>query len=670
MFLKKSWIVLLVLFISQATNNLSAQSCYELIWNDEFNYNGLPDSSLWYFEEGGTGWGNNELQYYTSKRIENAHVEDGYLTIEARKENFGGREYTSARLITYQNNHSWKYGKIEARVKLPYGQGIWSAFWALGDGIFEGNSWPGCGEIDILELIGGGEGKDDMSHGTIHYSDANNNHASSGNHYQLSQGIFADDFHVFSIEWTGTQIKWFVDDVQFHSASITNNELSEFHKEFFLLLNLAVGGNWPGNPNSSTVFPQKMLIDYVRVYQLNIEPEITGNTLINKAKKNLNFKTVESEDFTYNWSVPNGAIITDGQSTNSIEVTWGCDTGSVACELTTLCNTYNLSLSVKTKSIEISGNEILEAYSESNEYTIPELYETSFNWEVPTNVSFVGETDTNAIFLNWGNSDGEIIVSINNICGIEIDTFNVEIVSQAPFPDPNVSHKIPGTVKAINYDSGGEGFAYHDMDPENQGPGARQNEGVDTETKDGSGNIGWIKSGEWLEYSVNVESTEMYDIELRVASLNGSGHMEIQFNDENRTGAIPIPSTGSWSSFTSININDIQLYDTDNLMRLQFNVGDFNISRLIFSKKTTSVRDIASNLSGLRIYPIPASSILHVANQKEQFNFNIINTLGSIKQYGILNPGDDIEISLLKNGIYFLNLYNNSRALTLRFIKL
>jgi len=167
MFLKKSWIVLLVLFISQATNNLSAQSCYELIWNDEFNYNGLPDSSLWYFEEGGTGWGNNELQYYTSKRIENAHVEDGYLTIEARKENFGGREYTSARLITYQNNHSWKYGKIEARVKLPYGQGIWSAFWALGDGIFEGNSWPGCGEIDILELIGGGEGKDDIDRKSV-----------------------------------------------------------------------------------------------------------------------------------------------------------------------------------------------------------------------------------------------------------------------------------------------------------------------------------------------------------------------------------------------------------------------------------------------------------------------------------------------------------------------
>ena len=310
MILKKIiWLFIVSLLVS-LTNELMAQSCYELVWNDEFNYNGLPDSTKWYFEEGGNGWGNNELQYYTSKRLENAHVENGYLTIEAKKEDYGGREYTSARLITYPNGHSWQYGKIEARIKLPYGQGIWPAFWMLGDGIFEGTPWPGCGEIDIMEMVGGGEGRDDKIYGTMHYADDNNNHAEYGGSYQLANGIFADDFHVFSIQWTETQLTWFVDGIQYHTASLTPNYLSELKKEFFLLLNVAVGGNWPGSPNSETVFPQKMEVDYVRVYQLNTEPVITGDTIVNKAQKKIEFKTVESEDFTYNWTVQVGTKIT------------------------------------------------------------------------------------------------------------------------------------------------------------------------------------------------------------------------------------------------------------------------------------------------------------------------------------------------------------------------
>jgi hypothetical protein len=285
-------------------------------------------------------------------------------------------------------------------------------------------------------------------------------------------------------------------------------------------------------------------------------------------------------------------------------------------------------------------------------------------------VSFVGETDTNVVFLNWGNTEGIVSVSVNNSCGTEYDSIYIKTVSQTPYPDPAVNHQIPGTINAVNYDSGGEGFSYHDNEAENQGPGPRQDEGVDTENNDGSGNIGWIKVGEWVEYSVDVESSELYDLELRIASLNGGGQMEIHFNDEDRTGTISIPSTGSWSSFTSIYVDDIQLYDTDNLMRLQFNVGDFNISRLIFSKISTSISDISSNSSNIIIYPIPANEILHVANQKESHNYTIINLLGVVIQTGVIVPGSTINIQTLQKGNYYITIYNQTENFNFTFIKL
>lgn len=667
--IQKKILLLVAIFLSiQSVFNLKAQSCYELVWNDEFNYSGLPDSTKWYFEEGGTGWGNNELQYYTSKRIENAYVEDGYLTIEARKEDYNGRDYTSARLITYQKGHSWKYGKIEARVKLPYGQGIWPAFWMLGNGIFEGTSWPGCGEIDIMEMVGGGEGKDDKIYGTIHYDD--NGHAEYGGSYQLSEGIFADEFHVFSIEWTQTQLKWYVDGIKYHEASLTASYLSEFQKEFFILLNIAVGGNWPGNPDGSTVFPQKMLVDYVRVYQLNNQPEITGADVVNKTQKNINYSTVESPDFTYNWAVPSGATITEGQGTNSISVIWGCDAGDVTCELTTNCSTYNLTKNIQTKPIEITGKEKVGPSTENIKYSISELNATNYTWKIPDDADFVGDSDTNAVFVNWGTESEYVIVSVETDCGTQHDSIYVEVSQQLPFPDTDTKQKIPGTIEAIYYDTGGEGIAYHDNDPENQGTGLRQDEGVDTEYNDGGSNIGWIQPGEWVEYTVEVESSGSYDIELRVASLNGVGQMEIYFSNENRTGTIDIPSTGSWSSFTSIYLSDIQLYDTDTLMKLNFVVGEFNISRLIFGNATSTNSLISEFSSNVQLFPNPATEKLYLSNQLEKLEYSIVSLLGVVLERGFIYPEMGIDISNLNHGTYYLHLVNNYEAITLKFIKL
>jgi beta-glucanase (GH16 family) len=234
-----------------------------LVWRDEFNGTALNESD-WTFEigNGGNGWGNNELEYYTK---ENTTVKDGFLTITAKKESIGGFSYTSSRIKT-QDKKVFKYGRVDIRALLPEGQGVWPALWMLGNNISE-VSWPACGELDIMELIGGGTTRDNRVYGTIHWKDANGSAVNYGGNYTLPSGNFIDKFHVFSIIWDASSIKWYVDDIKFHEVDTTPDALSEFQNNFFLLFNVAVGGNWPGSPNASTTFPQKMVVDYVRVFQ-------------------------------------------------------------------------------------------------------------------------------------------------------------------------------------------------------------------------------------------------------------------------------------------------------------------------------------------------------------------------------------------------------------------
>lgn len=239
---------------------------YTLIWNDEFNGTQL-NTNDWNYEigTGNNGWGNNELQYY---RQENTSVSDGVLTIEAKEEFFNGNSYTSSRLTT-ENKQSFKYGRIDIRAAMPYGQGLWPALWMLGDD-FRTNGWPDCGEIDIMEMVGGlttGDRGDGITHGTAHWSN-NGTYASFGSNTKVSNnGRLTDEFHVYSIIWDSTKIEWYFDDRKYHELDITSNALSEFNQKFFFILNVAVGGNWPGSPNTTTSFPQKMYVDYVRVFQ-------------------------------------------------------------------------------------------------------------------------------------------------------------------------------------------------------------------------------------------------------------------------------------------------------------------------------------------------------------------------------------------------------------------
>lgn len=252
---------------------------WQLVWQDEFTNNIGPS---WKFETGtgGSGWGNNELEYY---QRENATVENGNLVITAKRENKNGSRYTSARMKT-QGLASFKYGRIEARIKLPNGSGLWPAFWMLGSNITT-HPWPACGEIDIMERIN----SDSQIHGTVHWD--KNGHASYGG---PSYNLDPATYHTYSIEWDKNEIRWYVDGNMYHIITIKNNAggTEEFHNNFFILLNMAVGGDWPGFDIDESRLPAKMYVDYVRVYRDAANPSGGGDSSKPFTKK------IEAENFT------------------------------------------------------------------------------------------------------------------------------------------------------------------------------------------------------------------------------------------------------------------------------------------------------------------------------------------------------------------------------------
>ena len=240
---------------------------WNLVWADEFDQpdGSAPDPTKWNRQQGGSGWGNGELQHY-SDSTENSYIRDGMLVIQANEEYMLGRDYTSARLTT-QFKGDWTYGRFEIRAKLPNTQGIWPAFWLLPSRGVYGSGTAG-GEIDIMEMIGS---EPNRAYGTLHFG---NPPERASNSYDLPSGEdYSQDFHNFALEWEPNEIRWYVDKKLFHSATewftSTKNASypAPFDQNFYLIVNVAVGGTWPGKPDASSVFPQLMYVDYVRVYQ-------------------------------------------------------------------------------------------------------------------------------------------------------------------------------------------------------------------------------------------------------------------------------------------------------------------------------------------------------------------------------------------------------------------
>ncbi len=377
----------------------TAKAAYTLVWSDEFDGSSV-NLNNWTFETGGHGWGNNELQYYTNGL--NATVSGGILTITARRENYENRQYTSTRMIT-RGKREFRYGRIEARIQIPTGKGLWPAFWTLGAN-FGSVGWPRCGEIDIMEHVN----TETRTHGYIHW-DAGSGHASYGGTANVSNPTA---WHVYAIEWDASGIRWSVDGVTFVEANILNNinGTEEFHLPHFMLLNLAVGGDWPGSPDASTVFPAYYRVDYVRVYQDNGTP------------------------------------------------------------------------------------------------TTP----------VPT---------------------------------------------ATPTPPPSTTSPIPGHLEAENYSA---------------------KSGIDTEScSEGGLNVGWIESGDWMDYNVNVQSSGTYNAQYRVASTGTSGRFDLR-RGSTVLGSYTVPNTGGWQSWTTVSGN-VSLSSGAQTLRIYATGSSWNINWFRFT---------------------------------------------------------------------------------------
>ena len=467
-----------------------------LVFSDEFDGNTL-DLTKWTplvgdgTAQGIPGWGNNELQFY---QAENAIVNGGNLTIEAREEFMGGYNYTSARLIT-ENKFDFTYGRIEMSARMPIGQGMWPAFWMFftdpsgsvpAQGEYGG--WAASGEIDIMEYLGNDP---EEIFGTIHFGQPFPGNQFDSTPWDNPTGInFNDGFNVFAVEWEPGEIRWYVNDVHYATKntwwSNGGNYPAPFDQDFHILLNLAVGGNLPGPPDATTVFPQDFVIDYVRVYQ--------------------------SQD------LPTASITspTDGSNPAAGPLTITADASAT---------------------LGVASVKFLQG-----DYILGE--DTTAPYELPLANVAEGPYRVRALVTD----------TAGNINYSDFVEFTVGTATQGPYAMQATA--IPGVVEVENFDTGGQGVASNDNDPNSNlgsqdfggiGNIYRNPDGVDLEpTADtgGGSNVAFINTGEWLEYTVDVPTAGQYDLIARVASEGSGGSLNLEIDGVEKTGAIGFSATG------------------------------------------------------------------------------------------------------------------------------
>lgn len=545
---RKSAIISSLLTMTMIFLSLPAAATYSLVWSDEFDGTSLNYSN-WTTDIGNgcpdlCGWGNNELQYY---RAQNVTVADGYLTLTSREEHYGGNSFTSGKVHT-RNKHSFLYGRFEMRAKLPTGGGTWPAFWMMPqDDVYGG--WAASGEIDIMESANGTT----SIGGALHYGGSYPENTSTSSSYSQGGSSFADDFHIYAVEWEPDVIRWYVDgnlfstrySNQWYSSAAPGNPRAPFDQEFYLILNSAVGGWYTGctSPGCITAdLPQEYIIDYVRVYEDidNFAPTMAITAPVNGS------------------TLPAGDI--------NIEVTASDEDGTV------------------TK-VEFYNGPTLLGEDTSAPF--------SFLWSSVPDGCYT--LSARAIDDLGGSTSDSVEITVGEGCG------------QASFTGaPQV---FPTRIEAEDFDLGGQAIAYHDSDPVNSGGAYRPDEGVDIEaTNDAGGgfNVGWINGGEWMEYTVEVPATGSYTIETRFSSLFGNKRFHVEFNGEDKTGSVILPSTTNWQTWATVSTT-VELTAGQQTMRFVAETDGFNLN--YFDVMIASISDVPENPTATHVlhpcYPNP-----------------------------------------------------------------
>ncbi|MFZ5940972.1 MAG: family 16 glycosylhydrolase [Bacteroidota bacterium] len=417
--------------------------CEILIWQDNFDGTEI-NREIWNVLDDNSGGGNAELQYYTS-RPSNVYIENGNLVLKAIKENYEGKIFTSGK-VTTKGIVDWKYGRIEARMRLPEGQGIWPAFWMLSsDNVY--GEWPNSGEIDIMELIGQ---EPSNVYGTLHFGPPWNY---TNGIYTLSSGKFSDDFHTFAIDWAEDSIKWYVDGFMYSKKTVADVDQpfqwNAFKERFYVILNLAVGGNWPGSPDATTVFPQTMEIDYVRVYGDPTKQDIRALDKAYPNARHVRYTFTDMPGATFTWSVPAGATIIGGEGTHAISVDWGCDPGTITLDVTNIgCDDQHYELPVSFSELTVAGPSELFPL-EDGVYSLPEMSGTSYTWQYPADAVPDGTPD-DSLLIKWGCDAGYVKVSISNNCFSDRDSMAVALTEPLFTGPSNVSQYAAGMVYNIS----------------------------------------------------------------------------------------------------------------------------------------------------------------------------------------------------------------------------
>lgn len=620
----------LSLFITLVLSTSVFSQRFEMVWSDEFNAAEV-DGSIWN-PWIGTAF-NNEHQYYTS-RAANLFQKDGLLHIVGLRENYGGQNWTSARINT-QNNFEFMYGRVEIRAKLPAGKGLWPAFWMLGTNIDDqGIGWPYSGEIDIMEYRGHDT---DQITGTIHFSAVepeyprtpNEDRRYIGEDYILPSGSFDADFHTFEFEWSDSLLTWAVDGEDFFSLTKEEIELRTryypFDQPFYLILNLAIGGDFLGSqqPDETTPDRNELLIDYIRVYQdVNMKPEIA-----------LNFEnTVTIEPYT---SINISPEISDSDG--------------------------------KVQFAEFYLNDELIATDSTPPF--------EFNWtpgiEGCYNLSVKAKDDENGV----GTNDRVTFV-VGSGC------------TQAPFTGQPA--QFPGTLQLEHYDLGGLNKGYYDTTPDTnlgnaQGNDFRSTEAVDIipdENEEGNHLITATNNGEWTRYQVDIQHSGTYDIQLRTVPGSGSARINFLLDGEDIF------------YFTRISNQDDSDYNIKTLTDVELEKGTHELEMFIAQdggsvqpdylkailKNSTSNREnsksaIPSSVKLNQNYPNPFNPVTNISLELSEPNtvhLDVYNSLGQkVKSLhsGRLSAGIHtfpFNAENLGSGIYYYQLKTNKETVTRR----
>jgi beta-glucanase (GH16 family) len=579
---------------------------YQLVWSDEFTSSIGPD---WVFETGGGGWGNNEKQYYQQQ---NASVSNGNLVITARKESVGGMPYTSARMIT-RGKKSWTYGKIEARLKTPKGQGLWPAFWMLGDAIGDPTiGWPKCGEIDIMEQIN----NDATTLGTPHWDN-------NGWIYKPgSTGCSINEYHIYSVTWDASAIKWFVDGVQFHELSILNNVNStdEFHKPFFILLNIAVGGNLPGQTIDESRLPAQMLVDYVRVYQATAGPQPCSGTYTNVPA------TIQAESYCTSSGIQleNTTDAGGGQNVGYI------DANDYMIYRVNVPTAGSYKIQYRVASQNGGGSIRFEKAGGTPVYGTIAVPATG-GWQT-------WQTITHNVNLSAGQQEVAITAAAG---GFNINWFSIA---------PN-STSFSTTIQAESYSA---------------------MSGIQTENcSEGGLNVGWVDGGDWLAYnSVTIPAAGTYRVIYRVASPNASKTLRLE-KDAGATqlGTVTIPNTGGWQTWANVAHNVTLPAGTYTLGIATatggFNINHFTITNNLSARMSTEGEFNEEDDNALAVFPNPSTGRVTIT-VSEPSHVQILESSGRIFHSSFVN--ESLTFERMNAGMYIVRMQSAKQSKTQKLI--